>query len=162
VVGHGDYTPVTFQPGHLGDTTTAHQLATALLLTSPVQVLNEIPSNVIHYPVPEVSEFLKTLPTVWDETRVLPGSRIGDLAVMARRRGGRWFAGALNGGDARHYNLDLEFLGDGVFETLVLCDGAGSRLAVEATHREVGASDTISVKLAGGGGFVAVIDPKDG
>jgi len=161
VVGHGDYTPVTFQPGHLGGTTIAHQLATALLTTSPLQVLNEIPTNVIRHPVPEVTEFLKTLPTVWDETRVLPGSRIGDLAVMARRKAARWYVGALNGGDARTYHLDLEFLGDTTYRAIVLSDGMGSNLVVKAERQQVRASDSLNLKLAAGGGFVAVFSTGD-
>ena len=160
-VGHGDYTPVTFQPGHLGGTTITHQLATALLTTSPLQVLSEIPTNVIRHPVPEVTEFLKTLPTVWDETRVLPGSRIGDLAVMARRKADSWYVGALNGGDARTYDLNLEFLGDTTYRAIILSDGTESSLVVKATRQQVTASDSLNLKLASGGGFVAVFSTGD-
>jgi alpha-glucosidase len=34
---------------------------------------------------------MKDIPAVWDETIVLPGSEIGELAAYARRKGNNWF-----------------------------------------------------------------------
>ena len=34
---------------------------------------------------------IKSIPSVWDETIVLPPSEIGEIAVFARRHGDRWF-----------------------------------------------------------------------
>lgn len=160
VVGHGDYTPVTFQPGHLGGTTIAHQLATAVVTTSPLQVLNEIPSNVLQHPIPEVPAFLKALPTVWDETRVLPGSKIGELAVLARRRGDCWFVAAVNGGAARNYQLPLTFLSSSKWTATLLTDGAESPLSVSSRHEQVTSGSSLNFKLLAGGGFVALFKPE--
>lgn len=159
VIGHGDYTPVTFQPGHLGGATIAQQLATAVVTTSPLQVLNEIPSNVLQHPVAEVPEFLKALPTVWDETRVLAGSKIGELAVLARRKGDRWFVGAVNGGAARAYQLNLSFLSGGTWTATVLTDGSDSPLALIGRHEQVSAATTLNFNMLIGGGFVVMIKP---
>lgn len=165
IVGNGDYTPVTFQPGFLGGTTIAHQLATAVVMTSPLQVLNEIPMNVLQHPVVEVLEFLKTVPTVWDETRVLSGSKIGDFAVLARRRGNDWYVAALNGGLARDYNLNLAFLSAGKWDATVLADGKDSPLVVKGWHEIVAAQSNMNFKLLAGGGFVvmfkAVMDKNE-
>ena len=155
IVGPGDYTPVTFQPGHMGATTMAHQLATAVVLTSPLFVLNEIPSNVLNHPVREIPEFLKSLPTVWDETRVLPGSKIGGLAVLARRHGNCWFVAAVDGDSALEYHLDLNFLSDGKWDAALIADGSDSPLAVKGWHEPVTSATTLSFKLLSGGGFVA-------
>jgi len=159
LVGPGDYTPVTFQPGHLGRTSIAQQLATAVVLTSPLFVLNEIPSNVLKHPVKEVPEFLEALPSVWDETRVLPGSKIGDLAVLARRRGGEWFVGAVNGGPARAYPLDLSFLAGLKWDATVIADGADSPLAVRGWHEAVTPAGRLNLKMLSGGGFVVRLQP---
>ena len=156
VVGPGDYTPVTFQPGHLGATTVAHQLAIAVVLTSPLFVLNEIPSNVLDHPVREIPEILKALPTVWDETRVLPGSKIGDLAVLARRHGNCWFAAAVDGGSAREYQLNLNFLSAGKWDVALIADGSDSPLAVKGWHEPVTSATTLKFNLLSGGGFVAL------
>ena len=40
---------------------------------------------------------IKTIPSVWDETIVLPSSEIGEVAAFARRRGEVWFVGIMNG-----------------------------------------------------------------
>jgi len=156
IVGPGDYTPVTFQPGHMGATTMAHQLATAVVLTSPLFVLNEIPSNVLDHPVREIPEILKALPSVWDETRVLPGSKIGDLAVLARRHGCCWFVAAVDGGPARDYRLDLDFLADGKWDAALISDGVDSPLAVKGWHETVNSATALNFHLLSGGGFVAL------
>ncbi len=152
-VGHGDYTPLTFQPGHIGDVTIAHQLATCILYTSPMQIMNAIPTNLIHYPIKEVTDLMKSMPTVWDETRVLPGSEIGELAVMARRSGDSWYVGALNGGDAKEYDLDLNFLGEGTYEALLLHDHEVSNLVVTPQTFTTKATEKRIISLAAGGGF---------
>ena len=156
VVGPGDYTPVTFQPGHMGSTSVAHQLATAVVLTSPLLVLNEIPSNVLNHPVYEVPEILEALPSVWDETRVLPGSKIGDLAVLARRRGPCWFVAAVNGGSAREYQFNVEFLSNGKWDATLISDGSDSPLAVRGRHEPVTSATTLHFNLLSCGGFVAM------
>ena len=154
-LGHGDYTPLTFQPGHMGDVTLAHHCATAVLITSPMQVLNAIPTNLIHYPMKELPDFFRTLPAVWDETIVLEGSEIGELAVMARRKGKDWYVGALNGGDAKPYTLKLDFLGKEAYESLVISDLVESPIAVKAQKSTVNGDQEISLNLSKGGGFVA-------
>jgi alpha-glucosidase len=54
-------------------------------------------------------EFYDHLPTVWDDTRVLEG-RIGQYAVIARRRGPEWYVGCMNAGQSRTFNVALSFL----------------------------------------------------
>ena len=54
-------------------------------------------------------EFLQVLPTTWDETRVLRG-KIGQYAVVARRRGSEWFVGCLNASKPRTLKVPLGFL----------------------------------------------------
>ena len=155
IIGPGDYTPVTFQPGYMGKTTAAHQLATAVVTTSPLQVLNEIPGNILNHPVKEVPEIIKTLPTVWDETRVLPDSKIGELAIMARRRGDLWFLGVVNGDSPRSLRVPLRFLSKQKYEALVIQDGQESPLAMIAKREPVTPESCLNFRLPIGGGAVA-------
>jgi alpha-glucosidase len=55
-------------------------------------------------------EFFDHVPTVWDDTKVLQG-QIGEYAIMARRSGDNWFMGCMNSGQARRFELPLDFLG---------------------------------------------------
>jgi alpha-glucosidase len=96
VVGHGDYTPLSFV--NPGQTTFAHQLATLVAFNSPLQVIAEDPAVLLHEPsVTPALDLIKAVPTVWDQTLVLPQSELGRLAVVARRSGSDWFIYALNG-----------------------------------------------------------------
>ena len=94
VLGAADYTPVAFTMP--GGTTAAHQLAFALLLDSPLLTIAENPfvlsGDERYRPALDI---IRRLPTVWDETVVLPQSEIGRLAVIARRKGGTWYIACL-------------------------------------------------------------------
>lgn len=106
VLGHGDYTPLAFTA--TGETSWAHQLATLVLFTSPKQVIAENPEILLNHPsVKDSLPLIKQIPAVWDETIVLPGSEIGELAIMARRKGNDWYVGVLNGGERKTVEIDL-------------------------------------------------------
>jgi len=109
IVGHADYTPLVFSSP--GSTTWAHQLATLVAFTSPLQVIAENPKELVENPtLVKALPFIKEVPAVWDETIVLPESKIGEIAAIARRSGQDWYIGILNGGDKRSYNLDISGL----------------------------------------------------
>jgi alpha-glucosidase len=101
----------------------------------------------------------KAIPSVWDETRVLSGSALGDMAVMARRRGDRWFVGIINGGDQRSYDLSLSFLGQGQYASVQLADDPARPDNLVRTEGIVQASSSLSVQMNAGGGFVAMFTP---
>lgn len=61
--------------------------------------------------VPEL-EFFKSLPTVWDETKVLEGE-IGKFATIVRRSNADWFLGSLTGKVQKPLRLKLDFLEPG-------------------------------------------------
>ena len=96
-VGPADYTPLLLT--WPGDTTWTHQLATAVLLSAPILCIAEDPELLLKSPdTAAVLPIVRALPAVWDETIVLPGSSIGGVAAMARRKGSTWFLAAINGG----------------------------------------------------------------
>jgi hypothetical protein len=55
------------------------------------------------------TQFYNTLPTVWDDTKVLSGT-MGEEATIARRSGNNWYVGTLNAASKREQTLNLDFL----------------------------------------------------
>jgi len=151
LAGHADYTPLIFGDRRK-ETTWAHQIATLVVFTSPVMVYGANPQSVLDNPA---RDLIRSIPSVWDETRVLPPSAVGELAVFARRSGERWFVGVLNGPGPRTLELDLGFLGKGKYRVLLARDKGEDGGAVEIGERDATRGDTLPLSLRPGGGFVA-------
>jgi alpha-glucosidase len=100
-------------------------------------------------------DIVKSLPSVWDETRVLPSIEIGELAVFACRRGDTWFVAVLNGPSTRTLRIDLGFLGAARYDALVAKDKADAAAAVIVEQATVGKGDTLSIDLRAAGGYIA-------
>lgn len=75
-------------------TTDAFQLATAVIFQNPIQNFALAPNNLTDAPA-EALEFMRNVPTVWDETRYIAGAP-AHSAVIARRSGDVWYVGAIN------------------------------------------------------------------
>src|SRR5436305_5626034 len=82
LAGHADYTPVHFGERRR-ETSWVHQIATAIVFTSPLMIYGAHPKHILENPA---ADLIKRIPSTWDETRVLAPSEIGELAVFARRR----------------------------------------------------------------------------
>jgi alpha-glucosidase len=137
--------------------TRAHTLAMFVVFESPLQMLADSPSE--YEREPESMEFLRAVPTLWDETRAIAGEA-GGYVVLARRRGEEWFVGAMTNGTARTLPLDLSFLGAGSYTMDAWVDGINADrngLDYRKESRAVSASDKLELKLAQGGGFAARI-----
>ena len=81
--------------GTLRTTTDAFELATSVLYQSPIQHFGLTPNNLNEQPK-YVIDFIRTVPTVWDETRFIDGYP-GQFAIIARRKGEQWYVAAVNG-----------------------------------------------------------------
>ncbi|MBN1344087.1 MAG: glycoside hydrolase family 97 catalytic domain-containing protein [Phycisphaerae bacterium] len=152
LAGHGDYTPGTFDPKKMKGTSWAHQLATTIVFTSPVVHWADNPKNYLSNPAVDV---IKTIPPVWDETLVLGASELGKIAAFARRTGTTWFIGVLNGGGELVVKIPLTFLGDGKYQAVLLADDAAQPDAFARSEKAVTSSETLTVQMRKGGGFVA-------
>jgi len=96
LMGPMDYTPCAFSDSqHPHITTHAHELALPVLFQSDLQHMADRPESYLSQPQ-EVIDFLKGLPTVWDETKLLAGYP-GESVVMARRSGDVWYVAGING-----------------------------------------------------------------
>jgi alpha-glucosidase len=136
--------------------TRARQLAMTVVYPSPLLILCDSPKNYRGQPG---LEFLRAMPTVWDESVMLSGE-VGKSIVMARRSGERWYLAAMNGEDAALLQAPLKFLGKGNWAERSFADkadGSDYQAVVEST-REVTPDMTLPISLApSGGGFVAII-----
>jgi len=151
LAGHADYTPLLFGERRK-DTTWAHQIATLVVFTSPVMIYGANPKSVLENPA---RDLIRTIPSAWDETLVLPPSEVGEVAVFARRAGDRWFVGVLNGPNARSLELSLAFLGKGKYQATLARDKGEDGGALDLEEREASRDDTLALSLRAGGGFVA-------
>lgn len=133
--GHGDYTPGFFS--NKGPTTYTHQLALMYLFNSPFQCMAENPVTIVNDPLyAPIIPLLQTLPVTWDETRVLEGSRIGQLAALAKRKGNEWYVAVINGTEQpQEFILRPAFLGKGKYKALVVSDGKGFELREKNMER---------------------------
>jgi len=155
LAGHADYTPVHFGERRR-ETSWAHQIASAVVFTSPVMIYGAHPKSILDNPAVDL---IKTIPSVWDETIVLPASEIGELAAFSRRKGDVWFLGILNGKAAKTVNIPCSFLDRGKHETMVVRDKMDDPAGVTIEHTSIGKGDFLSVEMRIGGGFVARFQP---
>ena len=77
-------------------TTDGFQLATAVLFQNPVQMFGLTPNNLTDVPA-FVIDFMKKVPTTWDETIYLDGYP-GKYVVLARRKENKWYIAGVNAG----------------------------------------------------------------
>lgn len=161
LVGHGDYTPLGYS--RPGATTYAHQLATVALFTSPLQVIAEDPQVLLHdASVAAGLDMLKSIPSTWDETRVLEPSRIGELAIFARRSGQQWFLVALNGTTepVSLPEVDLSFLGEDRYSGIAISSPSEHSLA-KRVLKSVSADTRHSVTLGPADGYIVRFTPEN-
>jgi alpha-glucosidase len=156
LAGPGDYTPVVFGPRR-GDTTATHQIATAAVFTSPLLVYGAHPESLLDHPAVEM---IKSVPSTWDETIVLPASSIGKVAAFARRHGDDWFVAVLGGPEAQKLTVSLSFLNGTPYSAMLVRDQANDPTAVTIEKTLVTTSDSLRIELANGGGFIGQFSPR--
>ncbi|MEF8788200.1 MAG: glycoside hydrolase family 97 catalytic domain-containing protein [Planctomycetota bacterium] len=161
VAGYSDFTPVTFNAKKLGDTTVSFQLASGVAFTSSVQHFGEHPSRLLERK--KALDVIKKVAATWDETVVMEQSAIGELIVMARRKGDMWMLAVMNGSATKERTLEdlqLSFLGSGDYQAVMLSDASQTEFS-RRTKSSVDRSTSIDVNLMPGGGFVAMFTPAD-
>jgi alpha-glucosidase len=123
VVGSMDYTPVTFTNKReaIRQTTFGHELALSVVFESGAF---HFADNIKSYQaLPDVAkDFLRKVPTTWDETKFIEGIP-GKYLVVARRKGTNWFVGGINGQNTpQEISFTLPFLANDQTLT-VITDG---------------------------------------
>ena len=152
VQGHADFTPTDFRADRLHGSSYAHELAQAIVYTSPFLCYGGAPANYLEN---SALDILKAIPPIWDETRVIGDSEIGRTAAFARRRGDVWFVGIVNGGEARPFEIKLDFLGTGRYRADLLADNPTENAAWNRTVKTLKRGDAVTANLRSDGGWVA-------
>lgn len=135
------------QQGQKRLTTDIFQLATAVLFQNPVQFFALTPNNLTEVPEFEL-DFMRNIPTTWDETRFIAGYP-GKYSVIARRHGETWYIAGINAEkEAKKLNLELPML-------------AGQKVAIYNDKKD-GTPFTETVSISKNGKFSVTIQPNGG
>ncbi|HEX5668793.1 MAG TPA: glycoside hydrolase family 97 catalytic domain-containing protein, partial [Chitinophagaceae bacterium] len=146
------FRPVGNNPMSRG--TRCHQLAMFLVYDSPLQIFSgNISQGLLE---PEFMQLLGSIPTTWDETKILDG-KIGEYIVTARRKGDEWYVAGLNNETARDIVIPLnELTGHG--NELVFCEDGVNAHRYGGDYRlgkkKIEGSRNVTVHMAPGGGFL--------
>jgi alpha-glucosidase len=136
----------------------AQELALFVVYWSPLTCVTDDPANYKDQPG---LDFLRVVPTMWDETKVLEGT-VGEHIVMARRQGQNWYVGGMTGEKAYDYRLPLSFLAKGEYVAHIYADpkdaGASYEALAESTQR-VTANDSLDLHMRLAGGVAIYIEP---
>lgn len=170
-VGPMDYTPgamLSMQPeSYCGNRpnaasigTRAYQMALFVLFETGLQMLADNPT--LYYRNDECTRFISRVPVTWDETRALEAVA-GKFAVVAKRKGDKWYVGAINGSnEGIELEIPLDFLTPGKNYTMTgFEDGINAfRQAMDyrKTQRRVDSTGKATLKIARNGGWAAVIE----
>lgn len=171
VAGEADYTPgamdnrntsnfrvIMEQPMSYG--TRCQQLALYTLIYAPLAMLADAPT--LYEREPAILNYLATVPTVWDETRPIEG-KIGDYAVMARRKGSTWHVAGATDNTRRTVKLTFDFLDAGEYTATIFTDGVNAdRVGIDykLVEKTVKKGDSIELNMAPSGGFAIRLNKK--
>ncbi len=118
-VGSMDFGPVllnkrhdrTNASGRIRKTTAIFQMATSVLFQNVVQHFAITPNNLTDYPK-FVIDFMRYVPTEWDETVYIDGYP-GKFCILARRRADKWYiVGANAEKETKKITINLPMLAD--------------------------------------------------
>jgi alpha-glucosidase len=161
--GPMDFTPGIFDvevkqgyPGKRVHGTAAQQLALYVTIYAPIQMMADLPEN---YEGKPALQFLKDVPTDWEDTKVLEG-KIGEYITTARkdRNSADWYLGTITNEKARDVNVALSFLDpNATYEAQIYADAEGTDethnpAEIAISKKTVKASDVLKLHLGGAGG----------
>ncbi len=128
-------------------TTDVYALATAVLFQSAVQHFALAPNNLDDAPSWAI-DFMKQVPTTWDEVRFIDGYP-GRYAIMARRSGTKWYIAGINAtGETMKKTLELPMFEGGETVSLYMND--------KLVTAKISKKKTVSVSIPNNGGVVIV------
>ncbi len=164
ISGHADFTGGYFGHGpKLRGSSWSLQLAANIIYTSPIMHWVSNPKD-MNAAFPKGSlqrKALAALPTTWDETLVLPPSKIGDCVVMARRSGENWFLAVINGDhQEKDLSIKLDFLKKGhTYDVVTFRDLNSKNDGWDVASQTSSSGDEIKFSVRKRGGGVAWLAP---
>ncbi|NIF06685.1 glycoside hydrolase family 97 protein [Chryseobacterium sp. Tr-659] len=173
-VGPMDYTPgamismqpetyISQRPNSASIGTRAYQMALYIVFESGLQMLADNPT--MYYKNDDCTSFITSVPTTWDETRVID-AEAGQYLLIAKRKGKKWFIGGItnNAEKWRDFKIDLNFLDRNQnYSMEAFSDGINAPKQAMDYRRELKTiipNQTISIKMSRNGGWAAILSPK--
>ena len=139
--------------------TRAHMMAMYVVLENYLGMVCDYPDA---YEGQAGFDFIKEVPTVWDETKVLD-AKVAEYIVVARRKGGDWFVGAITNHEPRTIDISLKFLSQGLHTATIYADSEDSFSNpnhLSQTIKEVTSDGKMAIAVAGGSGMTMKITGK--
>jgi alpha-glucosidase len=141
----------------MGSGTRAYQMALYVCFESGLQMLADSPTRYMRED--ECARFIASVPTTWDETRVL-AAKAGEYYVVAKRKGTKWFVGAITGNNPQTINVQFDFLKQPGRLTSFEDGRNANRIAVDYRCRQQTVDSRMlhTLRLARNGGWCGVIE----
>ncbi len=139
--------------------TRCHMLAMYVVLENYLQMVCDYPAA---YEGQPGFEFIKEIPTTWDETKV-PDAKVGAYIVIARRKNNDWYVGAITNHEARQINIPLDFLDDGEYTAEIYADANDTNTNPNHLVKQIKTvtkKDILKLELAAGGGEAIHLQKK--
>jgi alpha-glucosidase len=135
------------------------EVAMPVVYESPLQVLCDSPYA--YRQSPEGLDFLKIVPTTWDETHVISG-QVGHVIAIARRSGQDWYVAAMTDWTPRVLEIPMACLEKGRFTATVWQDAPpqSKTLLTQTTIINVTARDSLRADMPSGGGYLVRLTPN--
>ena len=136
------------------NTTLAKQLANWVILYSPVQMASDL---IEHYEQHPAFQFFRDFDADCDWSKALQGEP-GEFIVIVRRAKDKFFLGAATNENSRTIKLPLDFLpSEKVYQAIIYADEKDAHWetnpqAFRIEKKEVSISDTLTIRMANGGG----------
>lgn len=133
--------------------TRCHMLAMYVVLENALSMVCDYPQA---YEGEPGFEFLKDVPTVWDET-IVPDAKVGEWVVIARRKNKDWYIGAITNNTEKTISIPLNFLSGKTYKAEIYSDAEDVTKNPNHLNKKsqtIYSKDTLKMTLAAGGGQV--------
>ena len=143
-------------------TTFAHRLCLPIVFFNPIPPLYCYDGPDRYQGEPEI-ELWDSMPTTWDDTKVLQGE-IGKFITVARRTGSDWFVGTITNSESRTLKIPLSFLDNNATYTAYIYSDGGTeiktRTHVKVEKKNVKSDQTLLFELEASGGVALKLVKK--
>lgn len=133
--------------------TRCHMLAMYVVLENYLQMVCDYPAAYENQPG---FEFIKSIPTTWNETKVLD-AKVCEYVTIARRNNKDWYVGTITNHEPRELNVPLTFLDKGNYTAEIYSDANDVLMNPNNLIKEIKQvtnKDMVTLKIASGGGEV--------
>jgi len=141
--------------------TRCQELAEYVIINSSLVMLADSPDAYRKYP--DILQYISEVPASWDDTKVL-NAKLGEYAVVAKRKGNTWYVAGMNAWGERKVNVDFSFLGKNkTIDAQLFTDTEKSNEDAnqyQSKRMKINTSGPVEMYMASGGGFVAVVTLK--